>query len=183
MKNLKITLVSLVLALDITAQADGLYDITFSDGGANVGFGQLNVQSGFAIGGFFNVTSGAALGSFSLYTAGGTVAFPGFLPSPGNNFNYNNAVYLTLNPQFPATNPYVDGSGLLFTDLSGNEINLWGNADGSYTFYGVINGIQYNPQALGVSTITPVPEPSSLAAITLLLIPVGAFVRKLKFQS
>jgi hypothetical protein len=65
----------------------------------------------------------------------------------------------------------------LFTDVSGNEINLWGVADGTYGLYGDITGSGYDPQAIGVSTITPTPEPSSLALIALMLVPAGVFLR------
>ena len=48
MKKLKITILAAILALGVTAEADGLYDITFSDGGANVGYGQIDVIGGYA---------------------------------------------------------------------------------------------------------------------------------------
>jgi hypothetical protein len=73
-------------------------------------------------------------------------------------------VYLTTNPQYPTTNPFLDNSGLLFTDKTGDEINLWGNADGSYAFYGDINSVRYAPAVdSGFGTITAVPEPINCA--------------------
>jgi hypothetical protein len=183
MKILKITTLIAVLAVGFKAQADGLYDITFSDGGSNVGAGQIDVEGGFAVSGYFDVTAGIAAGTFSLYTAAGNITYPGELTSPAGAFLYDNAVYLASNPQYPTTNPFVDNAGLLFTDGSGNEINLWGNADGTYTFYGDINNNKYDPQAIGVSTIAPAPEPSNLAIIALMLVPAGAFLRrKITFQ-
>jgi hypothetical protein len=185
MKILKITTLIAVLAMGFKAQADGLYDITFSDGGSNVGAGQIDVEGGFAVSVYFDVTAGIAAGTFSLYTAAGNIAYPGQLTSPAGAFFYDNAVYLASNPQYPTTNPFVDNNGLLFTDGSGNEINLWGNADGTYTFYGDINNNKYDPQAVGVSTIAPAPEPASLAIIALTLVPVGCFFRhwrKVKLQ-
>jgi hypothetical protein len=184
MKSLKTAVLIMVFGVGLEAKADGLYDITFSDIGANnVGSGQIDVEGGFAVSGYFDVTAGIAAGHFSLYTAGGNIAYPGQLTSPAGAFLYNNAIYLISNPEYPATNPFVDNAGLLFTDVSGNEINLWGNSDGTYTFYGDINNNRYDPQVVGVSTIAPAPEPSSLAIIALMLIPAGAFLRrKITFQ-
>ena len=187
MKSLKIAILIVVLGLGLKTKADGLYDITFTDGGINVGSGQIDVEDSFAVSGYFDVTAGIAAGSFSLYTAGGNIAYPGQLTSPAGAFLYDNAVYLTTNPQYPTTNPFLDMAGLLFTDVSGNEINLWGNSDGTYTFYGDINNNRYDPQVVGESTIAPAlapaPEPSSLAIIALMLVPAGVFLRrKIAFQ-
>src|SRR5450755_3808455 len=102
MKILKITTLLALLALGFKAQADGLYDITFTDGGANVGSGQIDVESGFAVSGYFNVTAGIASGNFTL--TGGTAVYPSNIQSPKGGFFYDNAVFLTSNnPQFPAT--------------------------------------------------------------------------------
>jgi hypothetical protein len=187
MKILKITTLLALLALGFKAQADGLYDITFTDGGANVGSGQIDVEGGFAVSGYFDVTAGIAAGSYNLYTAAGNATYPNTLTPPSGQFLYDNAVYLTSNPQYPITNPFEDDNGLLFTDGSNNEINLWAisdNGSGSYAFDGYINGSTLSPSGfLGVSTIAPAPEPSSLAIIALMLIPAGAFLRrKIAFQ-
>jgi len=178
--SFKIITLFAVLTLGFKAQADELYDITFTDAGAsNVGSGQIDVENGFALSGYFDVTAGIAAGNWTLYTTGGTAAYPGDLTSPAVAFNYNNAVYLTSNPQFPATNPFLDQYGLLFTDASGNEISLWGNAAGTYTFDAFINTAYLDPNGIvGVSTITPAPAPANLAALALLLVPAGAFLRR-----
>ena len=179
MKTIKVATLLVLLALGFKAQADGLYDINFTDGGANVGFGQIDVEGGFAVSGYFDVTAGLAAGNYLLYTAGGNATYPGTISSPSGKFIYDNAVYLTLNPQYPTTNPYVDNGGLLFTDINNNEVNLWGNADGTYTFDAVISGNYLDPSGIvGVSNITPTPEPSSLALIGLMLIPAGVFFRQ-----
>ena len=185
MKTLKITMLAAVLALGINADAreTNTFDITFTDGGANVGSGQILIADGLAVGGYFNVTAGIASGtSWILYTAGGAAAYPTFFQSPDAEFNYNNAVYLAGNPQYPATNPFLDNYGLLFvsSSLNTDELNLFGNPDGSYTFDAFLGGNLGT--VVGSSTITPAPEPSSMA-IALLLVPVAVFVRKFKFQS
>ncbi|MEI9864664.1 MAG: PEP-CTERM sorting domain-containing protein [Limisphaerales bacterium] len=180
MKTLKIAMLLAILTVGINVKADGLYDIFFTDGGSNVGYGQINVQSGYAISGFFNVTAGAAIGSYSLYTAGGTGTYGSPLISPAVAFYYDNAVYLGSNPQYPINNPFVDNSGLLFTDINNNEIDLWASSDnGTYTFDGYINHVYLDPSGIiGTSTITPVPEPSSIAILTSMLIPTAAVLRR-----
>jgi hypothetical protein len=179
MKILKITTLIAVLALGLKTQADGLYNITFTDGGVNMGSGQIDVEGGFAVSGYFDVTAGLAAGSYNLYTAAGNATYPSVLTAPSGQFAYDNAVYLNSNPQYPVTNPFEDNNGLLFTDGSNNEVNLWAisdNGSSSYAFDGYIDGSTLSPTGfLGVSTITPAPEPSSLAIISLMLIPAGFF--------
>jgi hypothetical protein len=183
MKTIKITTFLVALVLVCQARADGLYDITFSDGGANVGAGQIDVEGGYAISGYFNVTAGLATGSYSLYTAGGTGGtYNAPLSSPAGAFIYDNAVYLSNNnPQYPVNNPFVDLNGLLFTDAGNNEVNLWAGSDNNtstYTFDAYKSGGYIDPAGiLGGSSITPAPEPSSLALIGLMLIPAGVCLR------
>ena len=109
MKTIKITTLLVALVLVCKAQADGLYDIAFSDGGANVGAGQIDVEGGYAISGYFNVTAGLAAGNYFLYTAGGTGGtWNSPLSSPANAFVYDNAVYLTTATRnIPSTTPLL----------------------------------------------------------------------------
>ena len=123
-----------------TSRAD-LYDITFSDGGANDGYGQIDVESGVAVSGTYNVTAGAASGVWTLAPGSGS----------DGSFNWDNVVN-------PDSDPFLTGGGLLFTS-GGNEINLWGNSPDSYSFYGNIGG-NWNPKVdFGTATISAVPEP------------------------
>ena len=74
------------------------------------------------------------------------------------------------------SNPLLDVYGLLFTQQNNdNELNLWGNADGTYTFGGNIGGWQnFNVNiSFGGTTITPVPEPINYALAGFGLIFVG----------
>lgn len=157
-----------------------LYDITFNDGNGDVGSGQINVVESaadnyYAASGNLDVTAGPASGNWNLYTAGGTTSYPDYLTSPAGAYLYNNAVYPTgNNPQYPDTNPLLDEYGLLFTQDNGNELNLWGNADGSYTLGGNIGGWQnFNVNiSIGGTTIAPTPEPSTMIAGAFLLVPI-----------
>jgi hypothetical protein len=165
MKPLKTLTLPAALALGITTQAGaGLYTIAFNDGNGNVGSGQIDVELAinnyYAASGSLTVTAGPAIGNWNLYTAGGYTCYPNYLTSPSGAYWYNNAVYPTSNPQYPTANPLLDDYGLLFTQNNGNELNLWGNADGTYTLGGNINGWQdFNVTiSFGGTTITPVPE-------------------------
>jgi hypothetical protein len=188
------------LALSVTPRAcAGLYSIAFNDGRGDVGSGQIDVESAnnnyYAVSGSLDVTAGQALGVWTLYTARGTTPYPGYIYSPSGAFIYNNAVYPDgKNPEYPGVNSLLDYYGLLFTQANGNELNLWGNADGSYTLGGNIGGWQnFNVNITfeaggggeGV-TISPVPEPPTIISGVLLLVPVAAsafrFVRRNKLR-
>ena len=164
----------LALCVFTSVSRAGLYEITFNDGGANVGNGTLDVVGGYAASGSLSVTAGQALGNWIL--TGGTTSYPSYLTSPAGAFWYNNAVYPTgQNPQYPVTNPLLDDYGLLFTQNNGNEVNLWGNADGTYTLGSNIGGqtVTVNIR-FGGTTIVPVPEPINCALAGFGLIFVGA---------
>ena len=145
-----------------------LYELTFNDGQGNSGSGQFDVEQTnnnyYASSGYLTVNSGGAAGNWTLYTAGAYTTYPGYLTSPSGAYIYNNAVYPNGNPQYPTGNPLLDFYGLLFTQTNGNELNLWGNADGTYTLGGNINGWQnFNVViTFGGTIITPV-GPSLIA--------------------
>jgi hypothetical protein len=184
MKTLKIPILFAFLALGTTPQAGaGLYTITFNDGNGDSGSGQIDVESAnnsfYAADGYLRVIAGTASGFWTLYTGGRITSYPDYLTSPAGAYWYNNAVYPNgHNPQYPSANPLLDDYGLLFTQNNGNELNLWGNADGTYTLGGNIGGWQnFNVIiSFGGTTIIPVqtvPEPSTMVAGILLLVPVG----------
>ncbi len=149
MKVLKAAILLASLVLGITHQASATYfDINFDLGSGNIGTGQFQVQTNindtfYASSGSLDISGGAAAGIWTLYAAGGNTTFPNRLTSPGGGYWYNNAVYLDgVNPQFPSTDPLLDNYGLLFVQNNGNELNLWANADGSYTLGGSVGGFQ-----------------------------------------
>jgi hypothetical protein len=160
-----------------------LYLITFDDGNGNVGSGQIDVESAnnyfYAVSGSLAVTAGQALGDWTLYTALGATPYPSYLTSPAGAFWYNNAVYPAgQNPQYPDADPLLDEYGLLFTQSNGNnELNLWGNADGTYTLGSNIGGQTVTVNiSFGGTTITPVPESINYALAGFGLIFVGGSV-------
>jgi hypothetical protein len=167
-----------------------LYGITFNDGQGDSGSGQIDVQQAnnnyYASSGYLTVDSGGAAGNWTLYSAGGYTSYPGYLTSPAGAYRYNNAVYPDGNPQYPSANTLLDLYGLLFTQSNGNELNLWGNADDTYTLGGNVNGWQnFNVViTFGGTTIAPVPEASTRLAVAFLLVVIGASeVRALRKKS
>ena len=195
MKTLKTLTLLAAIALGAAAPAGaGLYNITFNDGVGDRGSGLIDVESAespngnyyyAASSGFLDVTAGQAHGVWTLYTAGGSTTYPGFFTSNDGAFWYNNAVYPNgQNPDYPVTNPLLDLYGLLFTQNNGsvvNELNLWGNADGTYNLGGYVGGeLTFNVTiSLGGTTITPVPitpvpESPTIISGVLLLLPVAA---------
>ena len=177
-------LAALVLGIAVQAGA-GLYTIAFNDGNGNVGSGQIDVELAnnihYAASGSLSVTAGQAIGNWNLYTAGGYTSYPNYFTSPAGAYWYNNGVYPTGNPQYPTANPLLDSYGLLFTQSNGNnELNLWGNADGTYTLGGNIGGWQnFNVTiSFGGTIIEPVPEPINCAlAVFGLIFACGSAVR------
>ena len=180
LNKISMVFASLVLAVSPKAGA-GLYNITFDDGNGNIGSGQIDVETAnnncSACAGYLNVTAGEAAGEWTLYTAAGSTSYPGYMLSPAGAYWYNNAVYPSgNNPQYSGSGSLLDVYGLLFTQNNGNELNLWGNADGGYTLGGSVGGwqnfnVDINFQG---AAITPIPEASTVIACGFLLLPIGA---------
>jgi hypothetical protein len=197
----KVILLLVFLAFGVANQAGAtLVNISFNDGHGDVGSGVMNITGAGntfqAVGGYLDVTSGGAVGHWNLFTAGGLTTYPTFFTSPSGGYWYDNAVYPTgVNPQYPGGHVVLDYYGLLFRQANGNELNLWGNADSSYTLFGNINGYQNFTQTIGPAgvggssgvSISAVPEVSTVAAPLLLLGVFGTrglwFLRKSKFVS
>ena len=167
------------LIMAVQARAT-LYDISFTDStAANVAAGiiDVNVVNGLAESGTMTVVSGAAAGSYNLIPTPGLAV--GVFTSPLGAFNYDNQIQGI--PPGPQTAPFLDTFGLAFSGIGaqlGTEVNLWGTSAGidGYTFYGYTAGGGYNPTVVGGAAISlaPVPEPTTMIAGALLLLPFGA---------
>jgi hypothetical protein len=176
MKMFKLMTLAFVVVLNVATQAvAALMNISFDDGGNNVGSGVIDVEGGYAVSGNFVVTAGLASGDWIL--TGGTPAAPGSGASPGGYFNYDNMVN-------PGSDPYLTTSGgLLFTDNHDDNLNIWADGPDTYSLWAVNNsGVYYveagsypgfpDATSTGTGAITPVPEPITyaLAAFGLIFI-------------
>jgi len=179
-KAVKDSILILSLALGIVTQASAApFQVAFNLGSGVTGSGLLNILqatngSFFAASGNLTISGGAAAGNWTLYSTGGATTYPSYFTSPAGAYWYNNAFYPNgTNAQYSTLNIPLDNYGLLFTQGS-NELNLWGNADGSFTLHGSIGGFQnFNTQLFssggpGTSVISfnQVPEPTAIALIT-----------------
>jgi len=160
-------IMSAVAALNLATTADATpFSISFNDGGNNVGSGMLNVESGYAISGYFDVTVGLAAGEWIL--TGGTPASPGSGLSPNGYFTYDNIVYPDANPHLTTT------GGLLFTDGLGDQLNMWADAPDTYSLWAANNAGVYYIKAgsypgysdttdYGFGNVSVAPEPGTCA--------------------
>lgn len=179
MKTVKASVLVLSLVLGILTQAVAApFQVTFNLGAGVTGSGLLDILqatngSYFAASGNLTISGGTAAGNWAIYSAGGATTYPGYFTSPASAYWYNNSFYPNgTNTQYGAQNIYLDNYGLLLTRGS-DELNLWGNADGSYTLHGSIGGFQnFNTQLFSsggpgtqVITFVQVPEPKATALV------------------
>ena len=141
-------LATVVLSVSAPMAQAEMYDLTYTDGGANVATGVIDVVGDNAISGSLTVTAGAADGSWTL--------------SPGSG---SDGSFIWDNIVTPGSDPFLDVDGLLFVN-GFSELNIWGNSPDNYSLYGNIDG-NYNPVSDGgTATLTPVSDNivSSVAA-------------------
>jgi len=156
---------SLVAVMSASAT---LYNVTFTEGfgGLSTLAGTVDVVNGIAISGSITAT-GPNAGSFTLLTAH---TYPPYTTTPSGTIGFDNIVY-------PA-NPRLDIWGLGFIGGTGgtSEMNLyWDASSGTYSLVGWIAGQGYVPNAVsGAASVTAVPEPTTVIAGALLLLPFGA---------
>jgi hypothetical protein len=152
MKKQKLKLTIMAVALGLAAQSQAaLYDITFS-GGSSAGSGEIDVESGVAVSGFFDVFAGVNQGTYDLVgVTSPLINGVGLtLVIPGGNQTFDDVVNA-------GSNPFLTGDGLEFANSDSVGFNLFGNGPGSYDLFDTGNG-QYVIDG-GIATLTAaVPE-------------------------
>jgi hypothetical protein len=98
-------------------------------------------------------------GSFTGGPDGPATLFPGdysgtMQTSPVNAFGFNNVLYPNLTPQ-------IDYWGLLFTNGSGREINIYYDSNTRDTYMTYLSAAGYSAQFAGTFMATPVPIPAA----------------------
>jgi len=157
----KIAAVALAAFITTAVQAQiYTYDVVFT-GSVSAANGQIEVQSGLAIGGFLDVTVGPNQGTYQLVPGSGI--FNAGRVNGGTDMNVDNLVN-------PGADPFVDSWGVAFEAADKSiGFNLWGNGPGSYTLFdagGAVTPYTYLADN-GVAILTPVPEPTSIALLGL----------------
>ena len=185
----KISIVIAAAALLIGAQADAsLYNISFSGGGWSAS-GQINVSGGVATTGYLDVNYGATTKHYGYLATGWN-----YLNWNGNIVTDNNGDNAPIGDNLVNTaGPiYVDQYGLLFVTSPVNIIApnnqgfaaavMYLSADQNNGYVPNLNGYGNalagfgwgNPNVDGTLTLTAVPEPTTIVAGALLLLPFGA---------
>jgi hypothetical protein len=131
------------------------FDFTYSQGTTILGNGEISATD--IGGGIFTVTSGFVndnqYGTFNFYPAS---TISGYLTSPSNSFYYNNIFY-------SSGQPYLDTYGLLFTNSSNEEFNIWGNGiNQQYSEWISLGTQNYFVQNSVNFTANAVPEPATM---------------------
>jgi len=188
---LAFTIVALALVCVPAAKAD---TFTFSAAGDGVSI-TVDMTGYTQIGSAFQITSVSGTiannGSDSTLNSLVTGSFSTIIPLPagdalGTAFNTPAGHFNVDNLFFPAAGLAAAGSsfdspGLAFY-IGGNEVNLWGNSDGTYTLDEYVNGIGDVGVALGGGAAEHVtygtPEPVSLILFGTGLAGIGGFVRR-----
>jgi hypothetical protein len=187
MKMQKLQIAIIAGALSMAAQARAqLYDIGFTaSDNSMLAEGTLYIPSvnvnggGLATSGSINIaysTTGVPTGTYSLVgTAAGTLQAGGFYDSPslgGYVIQYDDQV-LGLNAV-----PYLDQYGLLFANnLTVLQVNFYSNGNtGGNNIYDTVSIYTGGQEELvsGAMSISAVPEPSTMIAGAMVLLPFGA---------
>ena len=125
----------------LSTATNGVAQITFTGGGSAAN-GQVVFVGNTATSGYLDITAGTNMGTYTLSPGSGTNA----------GFGWDGLI-------FPASDPFVDVDGLLFTN-SGLALNLFGNGPGSYSLAGAPTNLAYYAPLVtnGVATLAVCPQ-------------------------
>jgi hypothetical protein len=143
---------SVALALAVSPAKANSYDLTFIGSFFDV-FAEINTDAGG------DVTS---ITGYDIAGAGPHNSGLGLVTNPTQPNPFNNGVYIYDNVFYPSGSPYVDNGGILFTDSSGNTLNLYSVGPDSYYLSALSpGGGLYNPGDPGTLTAVASPLPST----------------------
>jgi hypothetical protein len=179
MKKMQLFVLAGALLLGTQARAT-MYDITYSDPEGNIGSGSLTASPNGD--GSYTIVSGTFALSAGPF-AGADASFVSY-PNGGVAVLYGGTDFIGVDDLlFPSGTAYVDGDGPIFNDASyprsggtGLAFNLYYNGS-SYEL--LFNGYNNQPWATSYSGGTlrlnavPVPEPTTMVAGAMLLLPFG----------
>jgi len=177
MKKLQIAIMGAALVMAVQAQAT-VYDISYTgtaaDSSVTTASGWLDIVAGVADAGSLTVVSANNPGTYTLVT--GQNLDPHAIFSFDNNVSPGSTPFLNL----------INGAGGLLwsqtgAENGGTEFNMWYNSPAITGYYSVpneyglwgYNNGSYIPQTYGTATLTPVPEPTTMVAGAMLLLPFG----------
>jgi hypothetical protein len=195
MKIEKLILVAMAgaLGLAVQARASVVFDLEYSDTAGDVASGLITanlISPGeyLAVSGTVDVTAGAAFGSYTLVANPYTPpsVFPYYVNNEGGPGYANDILYYPYTP----ANTYVDFDGLLgFESSAGNYLNIYSDTPLSYGFWAGddANSPLVNVDGVTTSSLTlvssAVPEPTTIIASMLLLLPFGASMLRILRKS
>lgn len=172
MEKTRALLAGAILSLVVSNAKAAVFDFAYSGGGVS-GSGSLTatlIAPGeyAAVSGTDNVVGGGVSGLLTLYV---NPISPSEAYSPSGYFIYDNLV-------FPGTDPLVDHGGLLFTNGTGGEVNVYTDGPDNYIHYdntGFNTRISFN---LTLDPPAAVPEPAGIALLSASLAGVALARRK-----
>jgi hypothetical protein len=149
----------LLFALAASPAKATTYDVNFVGSFFDV-FAEITIGAPVGGGGY----DVASITGYDTAGAGPHNLITGLVTNPTQPNPFNNGVYIYDNVYYPSGNPFVDNPGILFTDASGNILNLYSTGSESFTYYlSAVSpgGGLYNPGDVGRltdSVVTPLPS-------------------------
>jgi hypothetical protein len=182
--NFNLAAVAVALALGTPGAFANAYNFTFVGGGVTA-TGNFDETAGVVTGGsILTISGGLGFANFPLSLLLDNDPVPGW-----SQMNGADSTYLTADNVFTGVDPYLDDNGLDFVNgyigpssagpIYSEEVNIWGNSPGNYTFAeqtGTGNYDLITPS--GSLTLTPggsVPDVPENATVCAALLGLAAF--------
>jgi hypothetical protein len=160
------------------------YDVNFVGSFFDV-FAEITTTGASVGGGGFDVTSITGYDITNTASSSSHISITGLVTNTSQPNPFNNGVYIYDNVYYPLGGPFVDNAGILFTDASGNILNLYSVGPESYYLSAVSpGGSLYNPGDPGILTDSVVtPLPSTWTMLIVGIVGLGFFTYRRKSGS